>query len=44
MWSKVIDTDAAPGKTIQLRLVMTKFGPPSVRIGYEIRLEPAPEQ
>ena len=41
-WSKVIAADASPGKTIQLRLVMTKFGPPSVRIGYEISMEPAP--
>ena len=42
MWSKVIDSDSAPSETVQLRLVMTKFGAPSVRIGYQISLEPAP--
>ena len=42
MWSKVVDTDAVLGNTIQIRLLMTKCGAPSVRIGYEIGLERVP--
>ena len=34
----MVDTDADPGKTIQLQLGMTKFRAPGVRIGYEISL------
>ncbi|MCH7737735.1 MAG: hypothetical protein IH872_10100 [Chloroflexi bacterium] len=39
-WSTIIDTESVLGGTVQLRLVMTKFGSPDVRIGYEIVLEP----
>ncbi|MCH8109153.1 MAG: hypothetical protein IIB15_03405 [Chloroflexi bacterium] len=39
-WSTVISSDIVPGSQVELRLVMTKFGPPGVRIAYEVRLEP----
>ena len=32
--------DLVAGGEVRLRLVMTKFGPPGVKIGYEIRLDP----
>ena len=41
-WSTVISAGGVPGGKLRLRLVMTKFGSPSVRIGYEIVLEPVP--
>ncbi len=40
-WRGPLPGDVVPGSRLDLRLVMTKFGSPSVRIGYEVRLEPA---
>ena len=40
-WTTVLPDNLAPGTEIELRLVMTKFGPPAVDIDYEIRLEEA---
>lgn len=34
--------DAVPNTELSLRLVMTKFRDPNVRIGYEIALTPIP--
>ncbi len=39
-WSAIIPSDVVPGSEMQLRVVMTKFGAPAVRIGYEVRLGP----
>ncbi len=39
-WTAIIPSDVVPGSEMQLRVVMTKFGEPAVRIGYEVRLEP----
>ena len=37
----MIPSDLLPGSPVDLRLVMTKFGPPEVHIDYEIWLRPA---
>ena len=42
MWSTVMTGDAVPGATLALRLVMTKFRGPDVRVGYQITVEPVP--
>ncbi len=39
-WTTIIPSDVVPGSEMQLRVVMTKFGAPAVRIGYEVLLEP----
>ena len=39
-WGTLLPGELAPGSEVVLNLVMTKFGQPSARIGYEIRLEP----
>ncbi|MCH8184635.1 MAG: hypothetical protein IH862_00855 [Chloroflexi bacterium] len=39
-WTAIIPSDVVPGSEMQLRVVMTKFGGPAVRIGYEVLLEP----
>ena len=36
----MIPSDLLPGFPVDLRLVMTKFGPPEVHIDYEIWLLP----
>jgi hypothetical protein len=40
-WVVVLPTDLAAGSEIELRLVMTKWQAPDVRIGYEIRIPDA---
>lgn len=37
-WQTILPADLVPSSSIQLRLVMTKFGPPAVRIAYAISL------
>ena len=37
----MIPSDLVAGTAIDVRLVMTKFGPPEVHIDYEIWLRPA---
>ena len=39
-WTAITPSDLVPGSEMHLRVVMTKFGEPAVRIGYEVRLEP----
>ncbi len=39
-WAATIPSDVVPEGEMQLRVVMTKFGEPAVRIGYELLLEP----
>ena len=38
-WTAIIPSEVVPGSQMELRVVMTKFGEPAVRIGYEVRLE-----
>ncbi len=43
-WTTVIPSDLnladlKPGSSLELRVVMTKFGSPAVNIAYEVRLE-----
>lgn len=38
-WHTTLPADVIPGSPIQLRLVMTKFGLPDVRIAYAISLQ-----
>lgn len=38
-WTAIIPSDVVPGSKMQLRVVMTKFSAPAVRIGYEVLLE-----
>jgi len=40
-WQTTLGADLVPGSTIQLRLVMTKFGSPDVGIAYAIILQAA---
>ena len=40
-WAAELPADLAAGSELTLHLVMTKFGSPSVRIAYEIRLQVA---
>jgi hypothetical protein len=35
-----LDADVVAGSAVELRLVMTKFGPPDVDVAYEVRVEP----
>ncbi len=37
----MLSSDLVPGSQVKVRLVMTKFGPPGVRIAYEVRVEAA---
>jgi hypothetical protein len=39
-WETILPAELTPGSPLEFNLVMTKFGPPAVRIAYEIRLEP----
>ena len=39
-WQTQLSDDLVPNSSFELNLVMTKFGSPSVNIGYEIRLSP----
>jgi len=38
----IVTSRLVPGSNIGLRLVMTKFGSPGVRIAYAIRIVPLP--
>jgi hypothetical protein len=40
-WRTALRADLPPAATVELRLVMTKFGAPPVDVAYEVRLEPA---
>lgn len=40
-WTGTLPADLAAGGTIQLRLVMTKFGSPAVQIAYAISVQAA---
>jgi hypothetical protein len=37
-WSTRLSGRLVPGSVVRLRLVMTKFGPPALRIGYALEL------
>ncbi|MCH8206999.1 MAG: hypothetical protein IH956_08350 [Chloroflexi bacterium] len=37
-WRGRLPGDILPGSRLDLRLVMTKFGAPGVRVGYELLL------
>ena len=37
-WRGPLPGDVVPGSRLDLRLVMTKFAPPGVQIGYELLL------
>ncbi len=39
-WDAVLDNDLVGGSTLEVRLVMTKFGPPAVEIAYSVDVEP----
>jgi hypothetical protein len=39
-WGAILPSDLVPGSDMALKLVMTKFGSPSVRVGYEVFLKP----
>ena len=38
-WTRVLDEDLVPGSPVQLDIVLTKFGAPSVDIGWAVRVE-----
>ncbi|MDX1503801.1 MAG: hypothetical protein R3325_15685 [Thermoanaerobaculia bacterium] len=40
-WESVLATDLRPGSDLELRLVMTKWQPPQVRIRVQVLLQPA---
>ncbi len=40
MWGVTLPEAIEPGSTVVFRVVLTKFNPPAVTVGYDIVVEP----